>query len=173
MSGDRTRLEPGATEAEGPVTCGSEEITRQAKTTVGREKQAVEDLKDKKRKLDDDRSRASTDDEKAKITRDIEQAEKAIYEAGKRVEQAENDLEARKKLVDDAIYNLDQCISYRRAVMNVFAAALDKVRNEDETLEIKDLARQLHGKYEAAKSGHEEQITTRNNALNTCKSSRP
>jgi hypothetical protein len=51
--------------------------------------------------------------------------------------------------------------------MNVFAAALDKVRNEDETPEIKDLARQLRDKYEAAKSGHEEQITTRNNALNT------
>jgi hypothetical protein len=97
----------------GPVTCGSEEITRQAKTTVEREKKTVEDLKDKKRKLEDNRSRASTDDEKAKITRDIEQAEKAIYEAGNRVEQAENGLETRKKLVDDAIYNLDQCISYR------------------------------------------------------------
>lgn len=157
----------------GPVTCGSQDITRQAKNAVETAKRNVEDLKDKKRKLEDDRSRASNDDEKNKITKDIEQVEKDIYEAGKRVEQAEKDLEVRKKLVEDAIYNLDQCISYRRAVMNVLAAALDKVRNEDETPEIKDLGRQLRDSYEAGKPGHEEQITTRSNALATCKNSRP
>jgi hypothetical protein len=157
----------------GPITCGSEELTRQAKSAVEKEKKNVEELKEKKSKLESDKSRASTDDEKDKISKDIEQVERDIYEAGKRVEQAEKDLEARKKLVEDAIYNLDQCIAYRRAVMNVFATALDKVRNEDETPEIKDLARQLRDKYEASKSGHEEQITARNNALDTCKNSRP
>ncbi len=157
----------------GPVTCVSEDITRQVKNAVEKEKKNVQDLKDKKRKLEDDRSRAGKDDEKNKITKDIEQLDKDIYEAGKRVDQAEKDLETRKKLVDDAIYNLDRCISYRRAVLNVFAAALDKVRNENETPEIKELARQLRDKYEEAKSGHETQITARNNALATCKNSRP
>jgi septal ring factor EnvC (AmiA/AmiB activator) len=157
----------------GPVSCGSEDVTRQVKSALEKEKKNVEDLKEKKRKLEDDRSHASNDDEKNKITKDIEQVEKDIYEAGKRVEQAEKDVDARKKLVEDSIYNLDQCISYRRAVMNVFASALDKVRNEDETPEIKDLARQLRDRYEAGKPGHEEQITARNNALATCKNSKP
>jgi hypothetical protein len=79
----------------------------------------------------------------------------------------------RKKLVDDAIYTLDKCISYRRAVMNSFSYALDKVRNENEPQELKDVARSLRGKYEKAKSGHEEQITARTNAWNNCKSWRP
>jgi hypothetical protein len=57
--------------------------------------------------------------------------------------------------------------------MNSFAAALDKVRNESETPELAALARQLRDRYEGSKSGHEEQITARNNALNTCKNSRP
>lgn len=92
------------------------------------------------------------------------------------MEQAQKDLETRKKLVDDAIYALDKCIDYRRAVMNSFAAALDKVRNENETPEIANLARQLRNRYEEGKSGHEgheEQITARSNALSTCKNSRP
>ena len=159
--------------ARGPVTCGSEAITRQVKDNLEKEKKGVEELKDKRSKLQDSKSRASTDDEKNKIGKDIEQVEKDIYEGGKRVEQAQKDLETRKKLVDDAIYTLDRCVDYRRAVMNSFAAALDKVRNESETPEIADLARQLRNRYEEGKSGHEEQITARNNALSTCKNSRP
>jgi hypothetical protein len=89
--------------SKGPVTCGSEEITRQAKNAVDRERKSVQYLKEKKSKLEDDRSRASNDDEKNKITKEIEQVERDIYEAGKRVEQAEKDLDARRKLVDDAI----------------------------------------------------------------------
>jgi hypothetical protein len=88
----------------GPVTCGSEEITRQAKTTVEREKKAVEDLKDKKRKLEDDRSRASTDDEKAKITGTSSRPRKRSTRPETASSKPENDLEARKKLVDDEIY---------------------------------------------------------------------
>lgn len=157
----------------GPVTCDNEQITRQAKYAVEKEKKNVESLKEKKSKLESDKSRVSTDDERNKIAKDIEQVDRDIYEAGKKVEQAEKDLETRKKLVEDAIYTLDKCIDYRRAVMNNFASALDKVRNENETPEIKDLATQLRNKFEASKSGHEEQITARKNALDTCKNSRP
>lgn len=158
--------------ARGPVTCGNENITRQVKDNLEKERRTIQDLKEKRGKLQDSKSRASTDDEKNKLGKDIEQVEKDIYEGEKRVEQAQKDLETRKKLVDDAIYTLDKCIDYRRAVMNSFAAALDKVRNESETVEIADLARQLRNRYEEGKSGHEEQITARNNALSTCKSSR-
>jgi len=158
--------------ARGPVTCGSEAITRQVKDNLEKEKKAVEELKEKRGKLQDSKSRATTDDEKNKIGKDIEQVEKDIYEGGKRVEQAQKDLEARKKLVDDGIYTLGKCIDYRRAVMNSFAAALDKVRSENETPEIASLARQLRNRYEESKAGHEEQITARNNALTTCMNSR-
>jgi hypothetical protein len=158
---------------EGPVTCGSEEETRQAVRAVERAKKNVEELKEKKNRLESDRSRASTDDEKSKISKEIEQVERDIYEGGKGIDQAQRDLEARKKLVDDAIYTLNKCIDYRRAVMNVFAYAQDKVRNEDETPELKEIAYFLRDSYEKSKRGHEMQITARNNALDTCKNSRP
>lgn len=159
--------------SKGPVTCGSEEITRQAKSAVEKQRKNVESLKENKSKLESDKSRASTNDEKNNIAKAIEQVEKDIYEARKLVDQAERDLDVRKKLVEDAIYTLDRCIAYRRSVMNVFATALDKVRNEDETPEIKASARELRDAYEASKSGHEVQITARNNALDTCKNSKP
>jgi len=157
----------------GPVTCGSEEITRQAKNAVEQEKRNVAALREKKSKLESDKSRAGTDEEKNKIAKDVDQVERDIYEGGKKVDQAEKDLEGRKRFVNEAIYNLDKCIDHRRAVMNNFASALDKVRNESETQELKDLATQLRNKYEASKSGHEEQITARRNALDTCKNARP
>lgn len=157
----------------GPVTCINEEETRKAKRGVEDAKKNIQELKDKKSKAESNKSNAKTDDEKRKFSDEISQLEKDIYDAGKKLDQAEKDLEARKKLVDDAIYTLDKCIAYRRAVMNSFAYALDKVRNESEPDAIKDVARSLRGKYEKAKSGHEEQITARTNAWNNCKSWRP
>lgn len=157
----------------GPVTCVSEEETRKAKRGVEDAEKNVKDLNDQKSKAESNRSNATTDDEKKKFSDEIAKIEKDIYEGGKTVDQAKKDLETRKKLVDDAIYTLDKCISYRRAVMNSFAYALDKVRNESEPEEIKDIARSLRNKYEKAKPGHEEQITAKTNAWNNCKSWRP
>ncbi len=156
----------------GPVTCGSEAISRQVKANVEKEERELKELREKKSRLETDKSRASTDEDKAKLANEISQVERQISDGEKAVEQAKRDFETRKKLVDDAVYTLDQCIAYRRAVMNSFAGALDKVRNENETPEIAELARKLRDKYEASKSGHEEQITARTNAYNTCKDSR-
>jgi chromosome segregation ATPase len=157
----------------GPVTCGNEGLTRQAKRAIEDAKKNIETLKDKKSKAESNKSNAKTDDEKKKFSDEITQIEKDLYEARKELEQAEKDLEARKKLVNDAIYTLDKCIAYRRAVMNSFSYALDRVRSENETPEIKELARSLRSKYEKEKSGHEEQITAKISALNNCKSWRP
>src|ERR1051325_6081273 len=66
--------------ARGPVTCGNEAITRQLKDNLEKEKRAVEDLKEKRSKLQDSRSRATTEDEKNQISKDIDQVEKDIYE---------------------------------------------------------------------------------------------
>jgi len=156
----------------GPVTCGSESITRQLKDNIENEKKNVEALKEKKRDLEDQKSKASDDNEKNRLTKEIEQVEKDIYEAGKRVDQSVADLDARKKLVDDAIYTINKCMDYRRAVMNIFATALDKVRGETDE-DIKPLARQLRDMYEESKRGHEIAIKDKENALDTCNKSKP
>jgi hypothetical protein len=158
--------------SKGPVTCKSESITRQLEDDVDNEAKNVEALKDRRRKLDDERSRATDENEKNRLTKEIEQVDKDIYNAGKRVDQAIAALDARKKLVEDAIYTIDKCIDYRRAVMNVFATAIDKVRGESDD-DIKPLARQLRDKFEEAKRGHEIAITDKKNALETCRKSRP
>jgi hypothetical protein len=157
----------------GPVTCGSEEETRKPKRDIDNAKKNISDLKDKRSAADTNKSNAKTDEEKKKFDDEITQIDKDIYEGGKTLEAAEKALETRKKLVEDAIYTLDKCIAYRRAVMNSFASALDKMRNENETPEIKTVAGSLVKKYEKAKSGHEEQITARTNAYNNCKDWRP
>jgi len=156
----------------GPITCDSENISRQAKDNLERAKKAAEELRKQKSDRETEQSRASTEETKQKIGEEIKKLIDQIYDADKRVEQAQKDFDSRKKLVDDAIYVLDQCITYRRAVQNSFGAALDKVRNEDETPRIKELAVKLRDSYGVGKDGHEEQINNKTNSLETCKSSR-
>ncbi|MFO0575424.1 MAG: hypothetical protein U1A78_15635 [Polyangia bacterium] len=157
----------------GPVTCGNEGETRKAKHAVEEAKKDIEKLKERKSRAESSRSNVQTDDEKRRFSDEVAQLERELYEAGKQLERAEKDLEARKKLVEDAIYTLDKCITYRRAMMNIFASALDRVRNEDETPELQSVARSLRDKYGKQKSGHEEQIDNRIRALNNCKDWRP
>lgn len=157
----------------GPVTCGSSDMTRRAKHDVEETKKKIEDLRDKKSRAESSRSSAQSEDEKRRFSEEVERIERELHEAGRQLERVEKDLEARKKLIEDAIYTLDKCIAYRRAVMNSFASALDRVRNESETPELHELARSLRSKYEKEKSGHEIQITDKTNALNNCKDWRP
>lgn len=57
--------------------------------------------------------------------------------------------------------------------MNSFAAALDKMRSESETPDIETIAGSLVRKYERSKSGHEQLIAAKTNALRNCKDWRP
>jgi len=155
--------------ARGPVSCGGEGTSRRLQDAVELAKRNVEALKQKKRDLEDKRSRSADDAEKSKLAAEIEAAEKEIYEAGKTIDKANDDLGKRKELVNNAIYNLGKCLDYRGAVMNVFASAQDKVRGENETPELERIARELRDMYEESKRGHNIQITARNNALDTCK----
>lgn len=156
----------------GPVTCDSENVTRQLKDSVEREQKNLDALKAKKRDLEDQKSRATEDSDKDRLAREIEQVGRDIYDAERRLDQAVRDLEARKKLVDDALYTIGKCLDYRRAVMNIFAAAIDKVRGENDE-EIVPFARQLRDKWEAGKRGHEIAISNKENAWETCKRSKP
>jgi len=155
-----------------PVSCGSDAITRDFKDKIEKARKNVDNLKDKKRNLEDQKSRATDESEKNRLGKEIEQADKDIYESGKLVDHAVADLETRKKFVENTMDNINKCIDYRRAVMNVFATALDKVRGETDP-DIVPLARQLRDRYEVEKRGHEIQITEKGNALSTCKDSRP
>lgn len=157
----------------GPVSCGSEEETRKPKRDIDLAERRIAELKDKKSRAESNKSSAKTDDEKRKFEDEIKQLEKDLYDTEKVLEAAKAALDARKKHVENAIYNLDQCIAYRRAVMNSFAAALDKMRNENETPDIKAVAGSLVRKYERSKSGHEQQITAKDNAMRNCKDWKP
>lgn len=157
--------------AKGPVTCDIG-VTRDLQSKLDREQRNQEALKDKRRDLDDKRSHASDDQEKSRLTSEIEAADKDIEASTKKVEDLKSDLSKRKDLIEKTMYTLNKCIDYRRAVMNVFAYALDKVRGENDP-SIKPYAEQLRDKYEESKSGHEEQISNKNNSLETCKKEMP
>jgi hypothetical protein len=157
----------------GPTSCGSEGITRQLKTAIETARRQVEAAKDNRDKADQQRSRSGLSDSDKRTAEDrYKQASDNFDAASKQSEQANKTLEARSKAVNDAIYNIGYCIDYRRAVMNAFAAAIDRARGENDP-SIVPIARQLKDSWEAGKSGHEQQITARENALQTCKDSRP
>jgi chromosome segregation ATPase len=111
--------------------------------------------------------------QRKKYDEEIKQLENDLYKATNDEAAAKQALEQRGKDVEAAIYAIDKCITYRKAVLNVFASSLDKMRNEKETPEIEAVAYSLKSKYDAAKSGHQRQITTREDAMSICKKARP
>lgn len=155
----------------GPITC-EVGVTKDLQSRLEKEQRNRNDLKDKRRDLDDKRSHASDDKEKSRLTSEIESVDKEIEASSKRIDDLKSDLGKRKDLVEKTKYTLNKCIDYRRAVMNVFAYALDKVRGENDP-NIKPYAEKLREKYESSKSGHEEQITNKNNSLETCTKEMP
>jgi hypothetical protein len=157
----------------GPTSCGNESETPNLRKALVEIQARIADIKDKKSKAESNKSNAKDDAEKRKYEDEIKQLEADLYKAYKDETAAKEALENRKKQVDTAIYNIDQCTTYRKAVLNAFASALDKMRNESESPEIKDVAQSLARKYEASKSGHQQQITIRDNAMKICKEARP
>ena len=57
------------------------------------------------------------------------------------------ELDERNDFVNNAVSTIETCIDHRRAIMNVFGEALDKVRGDDDDL-IKPLARTLRDRFE-------------------------
>jgi DNA repair exonuclease SbcCD ATPase subunit len=153
----------------GPVTCDREGISRELTNNFEKEKRNLDDLKRKRSDLDDKKSRSSDDNEKNKLQAEIDQVDKDIYAAGKAIDAAKDAIDKRKELVNNSIYNLGKCLDYRKAVMNTFGYAQDKVRSENDTPEITELARKLRDMYEEEKRGHNLAITYKENALATCK----
>jgi hypothetical protein len=159
--------------ARGPNSCGNESLTPNLRKALTDVQGRIADIKDKKRTAENNRSNAKDDEERKKYDEEIKQLENDLYKATNDEAAAKQALEQRGKDVEAAIYAIDQCITYRKAVLNVFASSLDKMRNEKETPEIEAVAYSLKGKYDAAKSGHQRQITTREDAMSICKKARP
>lgn len=149
------------------VTCGAN-LMRDLRSKLERERTSLEALKNKRRDLDEKRARAADDSERARLTSDIEAVDNDIEASKKRVEDLVSELEKRKDLVEKTIYTLGKCLDYRRAVMNIFAYAADKVRGESDP-DIKPYAEKLRDRYPQHISGHEIQITNKSNALESCK----
>ncbi len=157
----------------GPVKCGPESVTPNLKKALIDVQARIADLKEKKRTAESNKSNAKDDAERKKYEDEIKDLENELYKATNDEAAAKQALDQRAKEVETAIYNIDQCISYRKAVLHAFASALDKMRNEKEAPEIEAVAYSLKSKYEASKSGHQEQITIRENSMTICKQARP
>jgi hypothetical protein len=126
----------------GPVTCGSEEETRKPKRDIENAKKTISDLKNERSTAASNLSNAKPE-ERRRFEDDIRRIDNNLDVATRALDAAEKSLEARKKLCEDAIDTLDKCLAYRRAVMNSFDFALDKMRNERDTPELKAVADSL------------------------------
>jgi hypothetical protein len=141
----------------GPVSC-EVGVTRNILQNFISEQKNNDGLKEKREHLTDNSAKEAID--------------KEIEASSRKLEDLKKQLEDRKYSIGKIMDTINKCIDYRRAVMNTFAYALDKVRNENEP-EIKPYAEQLRDRYEESKSGHETQITNRENSLDTCKKELP
>jgi hypothetical protein len=155
----------------GPVTCDVG-TTRTLRDKLERERQNLEKLKERKHDLEDKRYHSSDDNEKSAIQKDIDAVNKEIDDSERASNVLRDSLDKRKDFVGNAISTIETCVDHRRAIMNIFAEALDKVRGEPDE-EIKPLARTLRDRYEEAKPGHELAITAKNNAKDNCKAEMP
>lgn len=155
----------------GPVTCEIG-VTADLQSKLDKAKSRRSELQDKRRDLDDKRSHSSDDTEKSDLTSQIEALDKALEEVSKQIDDLRAELEKRKDIVEKSIYNLNKCIDYRHAVMNIFGYALDKVRGESDP-DLKTYVDQLVAKYQKSKEGHEEQIHNKENSRETCEKERP
>lgn len=155
----------------GPVKCDING-TRDLKNAQDAVRRELEALQDKKKELESRQSNASNDTERERIKGEIEAITKQIDAAKARQDDLRRDVERRKDFVDKALYTLNKCIDYRRAVMNVFAYATDKVRGENDP-EVRPYAAQLRDRYPEQISGHEKAIENKTNALETCKKEAP
>jgi len=152
----------------GPVSV-DKGVSGKLKQDLENEKKKYEELRSKKSDLKSAIDRSSNEQEKTDLKNKLEVTDKDIYNSEKAIDSIKDALDKREDLVDKTIYTIEKCIDYRQAVMNIFANALDKVRNENED-EIQPFARTLRDKYEESKRGHEIAITDKKNALSTCKS---
>ncbi len=111
----------------GAVSCpGGESGTRQVRDAVDKAQRALEAAKEAKRNADSNRGKSNpTDDQKRAAEEEYKKTSEGVDQAEKALEQAKKELEARGKLVSEALYNIDKCLDYRHAVMNVFSSAQD------------------------------------------------
>ena len=155
----------------GPITC-DQGTTRTLNERLEKERQNLEKLKEKKHDLEDKRYHSSDDTEKSSLQAEIEAVGKQIDESERTMNAIRNDLDKRKAVIATTISTIETCIDHRRSIMNIFADALDKVRNENDD-DIKPLARTLRDRFEESKRGHEQAITAKENAKANCKSEAP
>lgn len=108
---------------------------------------------------------------------ELERAHAAVAATGdqasrNRLARAEAALVTRRDEIDNAITTIETCLTHRETAMNIFGAALDKMRNE-KAPELKTIAKSLERKYKAAKSGHMTQIKDKKRARDNCREWRP
>jgi hypothetical protein len=149
----------------GPIKC--EAVTREITDGIMRNSKAIEQLKDKRRELEDSRVHATENENKNKYQEQIEAVDKEIEATERSMQDQMRSLDERKNAVRKTIDNIQKCIDYRKSTMAIFAYSLDKTRNENDP-DIKELASSLTDKAEKQKSGHMIAIRDKENAIEAC-----
>lgn len=157
----------------GPVSCDAN-LTVNAKRNANNTYTDLQTAKETKAKWDSKRGASSISPEEKRVAEEeYRKASDDLVAKERLYEQAKADLETRGRIVRDTKYNIDQCMAYRRAVMNSFASSIDRARNEYDSPEITALAKQLRDLWETSKAGHEQAIKDKDNALQECRRAEP
>lgn len=116
-----------------------------------------------------DRKKSSLKDEKEIRENDdkIKEAERKIENANKKRDPLEKEVSESRRMISDRLELNKLCRDARKSVMEVFAAAKEKVNRETEE-NIKPLAKRLSDWYQKNEPGHETAIKNADKARENC-----
>jgi uncharacterized coiled-coil DUF342 family protein len=136
------------------VSC-TPNVTFNLTTSLVNEHKVLDGLNEQRRDLAAKRANSTDDDEKKKLSDQLDALDQQIEASQHRIE---------------ALIN--KCIDYRTAVNNVFRDAFDKVKAETDAA-IKPYADQLADLYNQSIASHQSTIDDYDKAVKICKRERP
>jgi predicted RNase H-like nuclease (RuvC/YqgF family) len=128
----------------------------------------IERLKSDKDRLNDQKSRATTDDEKKELGNKIDQIEKEIYERSKDLDFMKKSLETDLSDIELRLYKGGQCIDARTDVQKSFENAVSDGDRESSP-EIKAIAKDLIDYWRRKRDEHEKAFQDTKQGIENCK----
>lgn len=155
----------------GPVKC-DDGPTGAMLSRLKTEQQNLDNAKEKRRELEDKRSRTTEGRRRAELTSQIEATNKEIEAITKRIEEIKTSLRQQKDVLENIMYTITKCTESRKIVLGGVADVRTKVAGEsDEAL--KSFASKVMEKLDTFKKGHESDITTLETSFGSCKRGMP
>lgn len=155
----------------GPVKCDGGP-TGNMLSRLKTEQQSLDSAKEKRRDLEDKRSRTTEGRRRSELSAQIEATDKEIEAINKRIEEIKNSLKQQKDVLENIMYTITKCTESRKNVLSGVADVRTKVGGESDEA-VKSFASKVMDKLNVFKKDHESEISTLETSFGSCKKGMP